>query len=412
MSFESERHLAEFVRSQGGQLWSVGGAVRDELMGRPAHDRDYVVTGLDVGALPFEKVTGHDFPVFQVRVAGQTCEVALARKEKKIGKGYHGFTFFSDPGVTIGEDLARRDLTINAMAKSVLTGEWADPFQGRRDLENGILRHPTPAFCEDPLRVYRVARFAAKFGFSIAPETMELMAAMKADLESLKAERIWKELEKVLEHTNPGRFFRVLDEAGVLDVHFREVAALHVPDKHDGTAFNHTMRVMNGGESALDRFALLVHDFGKGRTPAEGHPAHPGHDKLGAEAVAAFCKRLKIPKSFETFGLLCAAEHMRAKRAPEMRAGTFVAWVQSLKTMVDGVLRVSFTDSSLCEGADLEEETKMYHRALDLVRIVRDVESQVTGDALLQEGKQPGPQFGQILFQRRVEAFKRLTAPG
>jgi tRNA nucleotidyltransferase (CCA-adding enzyme) len=270
-----------------------------------------------------------------------------------------------------------------------------------------VLRHTSKAFAEDPLRVYRVARFAATFDFRVAPETLALMTDMKAELFALKVERVWKEFEKVLHCQTPGRFFEVLNDAGVLDVHFQEVAALHVPDKHDGTAFLHTLKVMNAGQSAMERFGLFVHDFGKGRTPKKLHPAHPRHEHLGKDAVLAFCQRLRVSKAFETFGVLCATQHIRVKQANEMRHGTFVRWVLSLKHHLDPVVRVSFLDSVHREGASYDDEAARFQNVLRLVQQVKVVEAQVTGKTLLEEGRTPGKQFGELLFQRRVEAFKQ-----
>ena len=407
MKFKNKKHLAEFVKSHGGVLWLVGGAVRDELMGDIPHDEDFMVTGMNVIDMPFEKVAGHDFPVFLVQVGEETCEVAMARKERKSGTGHKGFAFFTDASVTCEEDLARRDLTVNAMAKNVLTGDVCDPFNGACDLQRKVLRHTTDAFAEDPLRVFRVARFAAKFGFQVASETLALMRQLVSELSTLSAERVWQELRKALNTPNPSRFFEVLKDVGALDTFFQEIAALNVPDKHDDTAFEHTMRVMDAGRDEMERFGLLVHDFGKGRIPA-----HHGHDKLGEPEVVVFCERLRAPKSFQTFGMLCTREHMRMKRAEEMRPGKFVRWVLGLGDKFESVCRVSFVDSAFREGGNASVETERFSRLGNLVSIVSRVEQQVTGKSLLAEGRKPGKHFGEVLFQRRVEAFKRHAGSG
>lgn len=410
MKFETEKQLAEFVRSLGGVLWLVGGSVRDELMGGTPHDKDFMVTGVNVADMPFDKVAGHDFPVFLVDVGGETCEVAMARTERKEGTGHKGFAFFTDATVTVEEDLARRDLTVNAMAKNVVTGEVCDPFSGDTDVVNGVLRHTTEAFAEDPLRVFRVARFAAKFDFRVAEATLALMRQLVPELSSLPAERVWQEMRKALNTQKPSRFFEVLQEVGALGTFFQELSALNVPDKHDGTAFAHTMRVMDAGADEMERFGLLVHDFGKGKTPQELHPAHHGHDKLGESEVVAFCERLRVPKSFQTFGMLCAREHMRMKRAEEMRHGKFVRWVLGLGTHFELVWRVSFVDSAFREGGSRVEELERFNRLFNRAGVVFQVEQDVTGKQLVAQGHKPGKHFGEVLFQRRVEAFRAQVA--
>ena len=204
--------------------------------------------------------------------------------------------------------MSRRDLTINAMAKNVRTGEIIDPFGGMKDLKNGVIRHVSDAFAEDPTRVYRVARFAARFGFKVADETMALIASMKNQLAEITAERVGKELEKVMKCNKPSVFFQILKDADLLDVHFAAVGALDVPDKHDGTAFNHTMKVMDAADNAIDRFALLCHDFGKGATPKDQHPSHHNHDKLGVDVVKMFCDKLRLPNVMKKIRRFCCCK--------------------------------------------------------------------------------------------------------
>jgi len=410
MKFETEKQLAEFVRGLGGVLWLVGGAVRDELMGEIPYDKDFMVTGVNVTDMPFEKVAGNKCPVFLVSVGGATCEVAMARTERKSGIGHKGFQFFTDATVTVDEDLARRDLTVNAMAQSVLDCDVCDPFGGEKDLKACVLRHTTAAFAEDPLRVFRVARFAAKFDFTVAPETLDLMRHLVSELSSLPAERVWQELRKALDTQKPSRFFEVLQEVGALGTFIQELSALNVPDKHDGTAFAHTMRVMDAGADEMERFGLLVHDFGKGKTSQELHPAHHGHDKLGESEVVAFCERLRVPKNFQTFGMLCAREHMRMKRAEEMRHGKFVRWVLGLGNAFEPVWRVSFIDSAFREGGEKSEELERFNRLFNRAGVVFQVEQKVTGKQLVAQGHKPGKHFGEVLFQRRVEAFRAQVA--
>ena len=407
MRFHNEIVLDEYVGRLGGRLWEVGGALRDEVLGRVPHDRDYLVTGIRADKLGLKKVVGSDFPVFQVEIAGKTCEVALARRERKNGNGHKDFSVFSDESVTVEEDLSRRDVTINSMAKSVRTGEWVDPYGGRRDIRARVLRHTSEKFAEDPLRAYRVARFAATLGFDVAPETLKHISTLRRELRHLPSERVWKETEKALEVEGSSAYFRVLKEAGLLGVHFPEVEALEVPDRHDGTALNHTLKVLGAGRSPVERFSLLVHDAGKGLTPKESHPAHHGHDDLGEAPVRELCRRLRVPKAFETAGVSSATQHMRAKRAAEMRPGKLFNWVTAHRTHVHHILDVSFLDSAHREGANYDDEVARFENVRRLVRQVFEVERTITGKALLAEGLEPGKHFGNALFQRRVDAFER-----
>lgn len=304
------------------KTYLVGGAVRDALLEIEVYDRDWVV----VGATPeqmleqgFEQV-GKDFPVFLHPKTKE--EHALARTERKQGSGYHGFEVFAEPSVTLEEDLIRRDLTINAMAQTP-AGEIVDPYNGQQDLENRLLRHVSDAFSEDPLRVLRVARFAAKlapFGFKVAPETQTLMSQMVAsgELAELTPERVWQEVVKVLNSAKPSEFFEVLAAVGADKVLFPELHALHgveQPEKHhpEGDVWIHTMMVLESAgrlSSAIEvRFAALVHDLGKGVTPQELWPKHHGHEAAGLPLVKALCARFRVPKKIEQFALKVTEYH-------------------------------------------------------------------------------------------------------
>ena len=411
MRFQSEKDLDSYVGWRGGRLWEVGGALRDEVLGRAPHDRDYLVTGVRPDELGFDRAVGSDFPVFQVQIAGKTCEVALARRERKSGNGHKGFTVSVDKNVTVEEELSRRDVTANSMARNVRTGGWVDPYGGRRDIQARVLRHTSEAFADDPLRAYRVARFAATHGFDVARETMALISALKQELYHLPNERVWKETEKALEVEGASAYFKVLKTAGVLGVHFPELKALEVPDRHDGTALNHTLKVLDAGRSSVERFSLLVHDAGKGLTPRESHPAHHRHDELGETPVLELCRRLRVPKTFENAGLLSATQHMRAKKAAEMKPGNFFNWVTAHRAHVHHIVDVSFLDSAHREGANYDDEVARFENLRRLVQRVFDVEKTITGKALLAEGFEPGKQFGNVLFQRRVHAFQEARSP-
>lgn len=322
------------------QVYLVGGAVRDKLLGRPVKDRDYVVVGATPEAmerLGYRRV-GADFPVF---LHPEThCEYALARTERKTGRGYHGFVVHAAPDVTLEQDLARRDLTINAMAEGP-DGVLVDPFGGADDLARGILRHVSPAFAEDPLRVLRVARFAARFGFEVAPETLELMRAIVAadELEALTPERVWAEFERALSETRPRRFFEVLRACHALARLLPEVDALfgvpqspeHHPEIDCGV---HTLMVLDQAVArSADtpvRFAALVHDLGKGTTPPSEWPRHIGHEQRGAALVQALARRLRVPREHTELGVLVATYHLHAHRAFELRPETLLALLEAL----------------------------------------------------------------------------------
>ena len=320
-------------------IYIVGGAVRDELLGRPIVDRDYVVVGaspqamIDKGFRP----VGKDFPVFLHPETQE--EYALARTERKTGHGYHGFAFHAAPDVTLEQDLARRDLTINAMARAA-DGTLIDPFCGQRDLKAKILRHVGPAFAEDPVRILRIARFAARFGdFSLAPETLELMRGMVAagEADHLVAERVWQELAKGLMEALPSRMFAVLRECGALARLLPEVEALFgVPQRADyhpeiDTGV-HTLMVVDEAARrnfALPvRFAALTHDLGKATTPADILPRHHGHEARSVQLVGTLCERLRVPGECRDLALLAARYHGDIHRAAELRATTLVTLLE------------------------------------------------------------------------------------
>lgn len=290
------------------QIYLVGGAIRDGLLGLPVKDKDWVVVGATPQAMLAQGYSqvGKDFPVFLHPKTKE--EYALARMERKVGQGYHGFEMSYDPSVTLEEDLVRRDLTINAIAQDS-DGILVDPYGGQADLQAKVLRHVSEAFAEDPLRVLRVARFAAKLaplGFSIAPETLALMTRMtlSGELAVLTPERVWQEMVKVLALDKPSVFFNVLQDVGALDVLFAELAKLQgveqpVDHHPEGDVWTHTLMVLDTAcvlTPDLDiRFAALVHDLGKGLTPKEYWPKHHGHELAGVPLVKAVCERFRVP---------------------------------------------------------------------------------------------------------------------
>ncbi|NYH17587.1 multifunctional CCA addition/repair protein [Paraburkholderia bryophila] len=323
------------------KLYVVGGAVRDELLGVPVQDRDYVV----VGATPEQMVAqgyrpvGKDFPVF---LHPQTHEeYALARTERKTAAGYHGFQFFYAPDVTLEEDLARRDLTINAMAREVrpdgqLTGPVIDPFNGQGDLQARLFRHVSDAFLEDPVRILRIARFAARFvDFTVEPDTLALMRKMVADgeVDALVAERVWQEVSRGLMEKKPSRMFEVLRACGALARILPEVDALYgVPQRADyhpevDTGV-HVMMVVDHaahqGYALPVRFAALTHDLGKATTPEDVLPRHIGHEERSVNLLKPLCERLRVPNECRDLALLVAREHGNIHRVMEMGAAALV----------------------------------------------------------------------------------------
>ena len=317
------------------KVFLVGGAVRDELLGRPVTERDYVVVGATPDALKAlgYRPVGKDFPVFLHPDTGE--QYALARTERKTGPGYYGFETRFSPDVTLEDDLARRDLTINAMARAA-DGALVDPHGGSRDLEARLLRHVSPAFVEDPLRVLRVARFAARLsplGFRVAPETLALMRRIveAGEMAALVPERVWTETARALGETRPREFFEVLRACGALAAVFPEIDALYGvpqpprwhPEIDTGL---HTMLAL---EAATDlspdivvRFATLVHDLGKGTTPRELWPKHTGHEERGVALVEGLCARLRVPNEHRELAVLVSRHHAKLHRLPELRPAT------------------------------------------------------------------------------------------
>ena len=323
------------------KIYAVGGAIRDELLGVPVSDRDYVV----VGATPEQMVAqgyrpvGKDFPVF-LHPATQE-EYALARTERKTAAGYHGFQFYYAPDVTLEEDLARRDLSINAMAREVrpdgeLTGPVIDPFDGQRDLAEKRFRHVGEAFVEDPVRILRLARFAARFhDFDVAPDTLALMKAMVAagEVDALVPERVWQEVSRGLMENKPSRMFAALRDCGALARVLPEVDALfgvaqradYHPEVDTGV---HVMMVVDyaaaRGYALAVRFAALTHDLGKATTPADVLPRHVGHEMRSVDLLRPMCERLRVPNECRDLALLVAREHGNIHRVMEMGAAALV----------------------------------------------------------------------------------------
>ncbi len=324
------------------QVYLVGGAVRDRLLGRAVKERDWVVVGASPEELERQGYVpvGREFPVF---LHPQTHEeYALARLERKVAPGYRGFTTKFSPDVTLEEDLRRRDLTINAMAETP-SGGIVDPYGGQRDLEARLLRHVSDSFIEDPVRVLRVARFAARYaelGFSVAEETVALMRRMtdSGELEALVPERVWQETERALGESRPEVFFETLRECGALQVIFPELSALYGvpqpprwhPEVDTGVHVMLALRYSaDQGASTTVRFAVLMHDLGKALTSPERWPSHRGHEEAGVPVVEALCARLKVPNGFRDLAVLTARHHAIVHRAAELRSTTVLKLLEA-----------------------------------------------------------------------------------
>ncbi len=400
------------------KMYLVGGAVRDELLGRPAGDRDWVVVGatpiemLDAGFVP----VGRDFPVFLHPRTHE--EYALARTERKTAPGYHGFAFHAAPEVTLEDDLARRDLTINAMAREE-DGTLVDPHGGQRDLAGRVLRHVSPAFAEDPVRILRLARFAARFhDFSIAPQTMQLMREMvgAGEVDALVAERVWQELSRGLMEARPSRMFEVLRECGALARLLPEVDRLwgvpQRPEYHPEVDTGvHLMMVLDMsarlGGSLPVRFACLGHDLGKGTTPADVLPRHIGHEVRSEKLVRALCDRWKVPTECRELAEVVAREHGNVHRSAELNA----AAVLRLLERCDALRRAERFEEALlaCEcdargrAGKEDEPYPQRPRLAAALRAALSVDTAPVAEAAAARGL-AGPAIGEAVREARVRA--------
>jgi tRNA nucleotidyltransferase (CCA-adding enzyme) len=402
------------------RVYLVGGAVRDRLLGLPVRERDWVV----VGAQPEELLTagyqpvGREFPVFLHPETHE--EYALARRERKVGPGYRGFTTQFSPEVTLEEDLRRRDLTINAMAESE-DGTIIDPYGGQTDLAARQLRHVSEAFVEDPVRILRVARFAARFaalGFRLVPETLELMRRMTAagEVQTLVPERVWQETERALAAADPEVFFETLRACGALKVIFPEIDALYgVPQPprwhpeidtgvHVMLALHCAARL---GASSAVRFAALTHDLGKACTPRERWPSHHGHEEAGVPLIEALCSRLKVPNGHRELAILAARYHTHAHRARELKPATVLTLLENC----DAFRRPErFAELLLACEADARgragKERDPYPQAAYLTAALAAAASVALSEQ--ERAGLQGRQIGEEMRRRRLAAITRV----
>jgi tRNA nucleotidyltransferase (CCA-adding enzyme) len=402
------------------KIYLVGGAVRDQRLNREVSERDWVVVGatpqqmLDRGYKP----VGKDFPVFLHPETKE--EYALARTERKNGQGYHGFSCYYAPDVTLEEDLKRRDLTINAMAEDE-AGNLIDPYGGRHDLERKILRHVSDAFIEDPLRVLRVARFAARYhelGFTIAEETLALMQqlAESGELHHLTPERIWKETEKALNEPSPHIYFEVLHQTKALSCFFPELDNLWgIPNPEEwhpeiDTGI-HTMMVLQQAAKLSNqvsvRFAALCHDLGKGVTPKSEWPSHRGHEKAGIKLIANACRRLKVPKVLCQLAQLASEFHLHVHRAFELKPSSLVKLLEKTQAYhqpqrFEHFLLACEADFRGRKGFELRDYPQRPF-LLNLLDETREVDVQT----LLKQGLS-GKELGDKIHQLRVSKAKAI----
>lgn len=400
------------------QIYKVGGAVRDRLLGIPVTDIDRVVVGATAEQMLAKgfRPVGADFPVFLDPKTGD--EYALARTERKSGRGYGGFVFHASPEVTLEEDLIRRDLTINAMAEDD-HGNLTDPYHGQRDLEARVLRHVSPAFAEDPLRVLRVARFAARYaplGFKVADETLELMRQLSdsGELQALTAERSWKEISRALMEDQPQVFIQVLRDCAALKVLMPEVDALfgvpqpeaHHPEIDTGL---HTLSVLE--QAALHRqpltvrWACLLHDLGKGLTPEHEWPRHIAHEHKGLKPIKAVNERFKAPRDCQELALLVGQYHTHGHRALELKASTLLELLQSLDVYRRPQRFEEFIAACEMDARGRKGLERRSYPQADYLRGAAATARGVAVQPLLEKGFK-GPELGEAIKRERLRALK------
>ncbi|WP_394136064.1 multifunctional CCA addition/repair protein [Aliivibrio fischeri] len=400
------------------KIYLVGGAVRDSLLNIDVKDKDWVVVGStpqEMGSLGYQTV-GQDFPVFLHPKTKE--EYALARTERKSGQGYKGFTCYAEPDVTLEEDLLRRDLTINAIAQAD-NGELIDPYNGQQDIIDRTLRHVSDAFIEDPLRVLRVARFAARFhhlGFTVAPETMNLMKVLvdSGELSHLTAERVWQEWQKSLSSQHPEIFLSTLKECGALAIVLPELNALFgvpQPEKWHPEIDTGIHTLMVAQQAALlsqdlpTRFAAQVHDLGKGITPESEWPSHKLHCHTGIKLIKRLCDRVRVPNDYRDLALLVCEHHSNIHRAPELRAQTFIKIFDKMDVWrkperLEPILLCCQADHAGRLGLETQPypQKQRFEAAFDAAKNVEVKDVVAAGFK--------GPEIRDELSKRRIEAVK------
>jgi tRNA nucleotidyltransferase (CCA-adding enzyme) len=399
------------------KIYLVGGAVRDSLLNQQSSDKDWVVVGATPEMMVEEgyEPVGKDFPVFINKQTGE--EYALARTERKTAKGYQGFAFNASQEITLEQDLERRDLTINAMAQDA-DGTLIDFHNGQADLAAGLIRHVSDAFLEDPVRILRAARFAARFGFKIAPETMSLMKEMVAngEVDALVPERVWTEMHKALLTDSPQIFFQVLRDCGALARILPEIddlfgvpqTAKYHPEIDTGI---HTLMVIEQAakltNDPLVRFASLVHDLGKAATPADLLPSHRGHEQGGLPIIRDLCERLRIPKKFQSLALAVAEYHLHMHKMFELKAKTVLKMLEKTRSLMDDERAQQV---AMCCVADAKGRTGLEDRDYPQAALYlqfQQVAKSVNGGEIAKDFSD-GEQIQKAIHDARIDKIKLL----
>jgi tRNA nucleotidyltransferase (CCA-adding enzyme) len=396
------------------KVYQVGGCVRDKLLGYPSKDRDWVIVGATPDSLLKQGYTqvGRDFPVFLHPTTHE--EYALARTERKTGRGYTGFSVYAAPDVTLEEDLQRRDLTINAMAEDS-QGQLIDPFNGLADLRAGILRHVSSAFVEDPVRILRLARFAARFGFTVADDTLALMTEMvnNGEVDALVPERVWQEMVRALSEARPDRAIEVLRECGALARIFPEIdrlfgvpqTAKHHPEIDTG---QHLLLCLQQARLLTDDsqilFAMLTHDLGKGTTPHSQWPKHDGHEERSVELIEALCHRLRVPNQYADLAILVARYHTHCHRIAELSPETVLNTLQNLDAFRRPERFEQFLLACEADSRGRNGFTEQPYPQAEQFRHAFEVTVKVDVAAILAEGFK-GAEIRDALQQRRLQAL-------
>ncbi len=403
--------IANKIKENGGNLYLIGGAIRDKLLGKEVHDEDYCVTGLTSELFeklfPEANIRGKFFEVYDI----DKKEFAMARKEKKNGKGHKEFDIQTGKNITIEEDLKRRDITINSIAQEVLTGKLIDPFNGVQDIKNSVIKATSNSFMEDPLRVYRVARFAASLDFEVDENTIYMMKMLKDELDTLSKERVFTEFRKALNTNRPSKFFDILRRADVLDVHFKEIhdliGSLQPLKYHpEGDSYNHTMIVVDNSTMLTNdlkiRFSALVHDLGKGITPKEMMPHHYGHDEKGVDLVGNLGRRICVPNSWIKCGKTAAKEHMKGGIFNQMTPAKqvdFITRVSKSMLGLDGMKIVVMSDK--WRGEELPPNVEF-----DIIG--KKILGDINGNYIKKKYNiKDERKIGELLRTKRIELIKR-----
>lgn len=408
---ENILEIAKKIENEGGRLYLVGGAIRDKLLNRKIKDEDYCVVGITSEQFkklfPQSFTKGKSFEVFELN--GK--EFAMARIEKKTGLGHKEFEITTNKNITIEQDLARRDITINSIAEDVLTGKLIDPFNGKQDIENKIIKATTQHFLEDPLRVYRVARFAAELNFDVSEDTIKMMNSLKNELNTLSKERVFIEFSKALATQKPSIFFNILRKANILDVHFIEIynliGALQPPEHHpEGDAYNHTMLVLDKASELTKeleiRFSALVHDLGKSITPKEEYPHHYGHEINGVDLVTKFGNRIKAPTRWIECGKVACREHMRGGIFYKMKPSKKIEFIERIAKSplgLHGLQIVVYSDKLSSRNID--------SGSIDFESIGKECLKTINGQYIKDKYNiKEDIEFGNKLHQERIEWIK------